>query len=74
MSLLGVRPEMGHLFENGMGHIHENKVGTFLENLGLRMGRFPENSHTRTYCFNKGLRLLRVSYDPAMTVQYKRFK
>jgi hypothetical protein len=41
---LGCASEVGHLFENGVGHILENKVGIFLENLGLMVGRFPENS------------------------------
>jgi hypothetical protein len=36
---------VGHLFENGVGHFHENKVGIFLENIGLKVGHIPENSH-----------------------------
>ena len=47
MFLLGCASEVGHLAENGVGHIYENKVGIFLENLGLILGHFPENSQIR---------------------------
>jgi len=32
------------LFENGVGHIREKGVGRLLENSGLIVGHFPENS------------------------------
>jgi len=37
-------PRVGNLFENGVGHIREKGVGRLLENSGLIVGHFPENS------------------------------
>jgi len=42
-------PRVGNLFENGVGHIREKGVGRLLENSGLIVGHFPENSHSSDY-------------------------